>query len=185
MRKGKARICWGASGGARARSLRRDGAVRDTPPGMAAHMARRDRRNRGAFLVIALGIGLIVFALTEPNPEPDLQVDTGVGRPVTSSPTVLGMVVTADDGAPSADPAAPATFATGRNRRTDGRTTRSTTSTTDGTTTPPPTLGPPWSIENTTTTEGTTSTTGEDTTTTTEATTTTSQDTTTTDPSLP
>jgi hypothetical protein len=149
-------------------------------------MARRERRNRGAFLVIALGIGLIVFALTEPNPEPDVQLDTGVGRSVTSSPTVLGMVVTADDGAPAADPAAPATFATDRNGRPDARRSRSATSTTRGTTEPPPTLGPPWSIENTTTTEGTTSTSVEDTTTTSvEDTTTTTQDTTTTDTSQP
>jgi hypothetical protein len=165
--------------------LQRDGTVSDTPLGMAAHMAPPERRNRGAFLLIALGIGLMVFALTDPSTEPDVQVDTGVGHLVTSSPTVLGMVVTTDDGAPAADPAAPATFATGGNGRTPGRTTRPTTSTTERTTqstTPPPTLAPPWSIENTTTTvDTTTSSTVEDTTTTTtEDTTTTTEETTTT-----
>jgi hypothetical protein len=153
---------------------------------MPAHMARTDRGRRWGILLIALGIGLAVFALVDGGPGSDVVLDSTPGSSASTSPTVLGAVVTHT---PLAHAATPATFAapgtTVREPATTRRPLRRPTKGADpGTTTttqPPAQLGPPWSIETTTTTtRPTTSTTAGTTTTTTEATTTTTEASTTT-----
>lgn len=140
-------------------------------------------------MCIALGVGLTAFALVDWNQGSDVALDSTAPRPATSSPTVLGSVVTAPPAAPLASAATPATFdladalsdeTAPRPARPSVRPTRVDPATT---TTTPPALGPPWSIENTTTTTAgtTTTTTAPTTTSTTEATTTTTTPTTTTD----
>src|SRR5688572_10111008 len=104
---------------------------------MTDHMKRAERRNRGAFLLVALGIGLVVFALVDDGSRNDAVIDTGVGRSSTSAPTVLGMVITRGDGTPQADPAAAAPFEVPTSTSSSGRPTHAV----GGTTTPPPTIG--------------------------------------------
>ena len=158
---------------------------------MPAHMAKTERRSRGAFLLIALGIGVAVFALIDANPGSDEALDTGIIRPSASSPTVLGATVTTPPVVPTAGAATPATFGVPSSVAAPDRTRppiRGGLGT--STTLPSPVIGPPTSIYNSTTTTATGGTTSSTTTapatTTTEATTTTAEEpTTTTDTSVP
>ena len=137
--------------------------------GMADHMARAQRRNRGALLLVALGIGLMAFTVVDANSGHD-SLDTS--SPDTSSPTVLGAVVTRPADAPTAAAASPAPLelpsATTAGRSPARDTTRTTVL---------PQIGEALTIDNpnpvTTTTSTSTSTTTESTTTTTEPETTT------------
>jgi hypothetical protein len=134
---------------------------------MADHMARRQRRNRGALLLVALGFGLMVFTVVDADSGNDA-VDTTA--PATSEPTVLGVVVTRPTTPPPAEPASAAVLdlpdpTTARPRGTT-RTTKL------------PQIGEALTIDNpnpvtTTTTGPSSTTTTEPTTTTTEAPTTT------------
>ena len=149
----------------------------DTHGWMADHMAKRDRRGRAAYLLIALGVGLAAFALVDADPGSEVAVDTSVSQPQGSSPTVLGSTVTAPAVVPTARAATPATFDLPTTTARSPRLRRPTLGAPRTTTTvPPPVIGPPQTIVNTTTTTeapATTSTTVADTTTTTEAPTTT------------
>ena len=164
--------------------MRPGGQVGNTQPRMASHLTRTDRTRRWAILAVALGVGLAGFLLAgaDDDSEPTDQAAPGTSdRPSSTSPTVLGAVVTPSS-APEADPAAPVdvtldatatSSGTARPRSTNSGpgTTRpagSSTTTTVGPTTtsppgsttePPPTIIEPTVIENTTTTEPTTTTT--------------------------
>jgi len=158
---------------------------------MASHLTRSDRARRWAILAVALGVGLAAFLLAGADDDGESTDQAGPstsGRPSSTSPTVLGAVVTPST-APEADPAAPVEVTLDATETSSGAvrprstnagpgTTRpagssttnaapTTTSTPGSTTTPPPTLIEPTVIENTTTTESPTTTTEPPTTTTT------------------
>jgi hypothetical protein len=131
---------------------------------MALHMNRRsDRARRIGALCGALGAGLIGFAIVSTGGDGDR---TGEGTPPTSTPTVLGAVVTPDETLPGAAPASAVTIAVDEEPATSGSTSPPATTTpaptspppTPPPTEPPPTLVPPTVIENTTTTSSPTTT---------------------------
>lgn len=148
--------------------------------GMADHLARAQRHNRAAFLLVALGVGLMVFALVDADSRRD-PVDS-TSPALTSAPTVLGAVVTR----PALAAAAPAAaveldLPTGTADRTTIRPTRrpeigeALTIENPDSATPPPQIGDALTIERSTTTTSSTSSTTSSTssTSTTESTTTT------------
>jgi hypothetical protein len=146
---------------------------------MPAHLATDPRARRGAYLAIAVGVGLIGFTIIDEDPRPDgVRIDATSGTDDATEPTVLGAVITRGDTDATAPPAAPATFeitVTGRGTTSTTRATQTTTTTRATSTSV--TLGTPWSTERdpdevTTTTSETTSTTVEVTTTTEDTTTT-------------
>jgi hypothetical protein len=130
---------------------------------MPNHLATPTRRHRAGSLLIAVGLAVAVLALVDGDPQPGTTIDAGAGAS-TSAPTVLGAVITRGIEAPLAEPAEPATFELpAGSTRPAGR----SAGTPSADTTPPPTLGPAWSIVNpdpapddpTSTTEATTATT--------------------------
>ncbi len=116
-------------------------------------------------LVAIIATVALVYAQRESGPG----LDTGPATGSTSTPTVLGAVLTRSD-LPEAEPARPATLAP--SARTTATTVSSPTTTTSKprstTTVPAPELIPPVTIENTTTTEPSPTTTVSPTTTTSE-----------------